>query len=65
MFNYADSERTGHLRTNQFKQLLHRFDIDLDHDEFYHLYSEIDRNQDGLISYNELYRSLISDVLQC
>jgi Ca2+-binding EF-hand superfamily protein len=59
-----DKHRTSHLNKIQFSQLLDLFDICLDHDELYHLFSEIDRNQDGLISFAELYQALIADALQ-
>jgi Ca2+-binding EF-hand superfamily protein len=63
MFKIVDKHRQGYLTKIQFKQLLKLFNIQLDDEELYHLVSEIDRNQDGLISYDELYSSLIVDAL--
>ena len=63
LFKMMDKHHTGSLTNEQFNQLLKMFDIRVDPNESYHIMSEIDRNQDGLISYEELYRSLIVDAL--
>ena len=59
-----DKHHTGSLTNEQFQQLLNMFDIRLDPNESYYIMSEIDRNQDGMISYEELYWSLITDALK-
>ncbi|UJR33774.1 hypothetical protein I4U23_021201 [Adineta vaga] len=65
MFNKFDKDRQNYLTKYQFNQLLEKFHIRLkEDDELYHIMSEIDKNQDGLISYNELYDSLITNALQ-
>jgi len=63
MFKIIDKNRQGYLTKVQFKQILKQFNIKLDEEEFYHVISEIDKNQDGFISYNEIYSSLITDAL--
>lgn len=63
MFQILDQRRTGSLDQVQFNELLKQFGIDLSNDELYHLMSDLDRNQDGRISYAELYRALIVDPL--
>jgi Ca2+-binding EF-hand superfamily protein len=64
MFKIIDKTRQGYLTNIQFKNLLKQLDIHLNQEELYHLMSEIDKNQDGFISYDELYYSLITDALQ-
>jgi len=64
MFKIFDKNRQGYLTQIQFIQLLNKFDIHLNEDELYHIMAEIDKNQDGVISYNELYYALIIDTLQ-
>jgi len=64
MFEKLDKNHQGYLTKIQFNQLLKQFDIHLNEEEFYHVISEIDKNQDGIISYHELYYSLITTVLQ-
>jgi Ca2+-binding EF-hand superfamily protein len=64
MFQKLDKNHQGYLTKIQFHQLLKQFDIHLNEEEFYHVISEIDKNQDGLISYDEIYYSLITDALQ-
>lgn len=65
MFEKLDHKNhRNYLTKIQFNQLLEQFDIYLNDDDFYHVSSEIDKNQDGFISYNELYYSLIIDPLQ-
>lgn len=64
MFVKLEKNHREYLTKNQFNQLLKQFDIHLNEEEFYHLISEIDKNQDGFISYNELYYSLIIEPLQ-
>ena len=63
MFKIIDKNRQGYLTKVQFKQILKQFNIKIDEEEFYHVISEIDKNQDGFISYNEIYSSLITDAL--
>ncbi|CAF0735006.1 unnamed protein product [Rotaria sp. Silwood1] len=63
VFKIIDKSRQGYLSQIEFKQLLKKFDIHLDEEEFYHVISEIDKNQDGVISYDELYYALITDAL--
>ncbi|CAF2856372.1 unnamed protein product [Rotaria sp. Silwood2] len=63
VFKIIDKNRQGYLTQIEFKHLLKQFDIDLDEEEFYHVTSEIDKNQDGVISYDELYYALITDAL--
>ena len=63
MFKITDRNRQGYLTKIEFKQLLTQMNIHLNEEEFYHLMSEIDKNQDGVISYAELYHSLITDAL--
>lgn len=63
MFKIIDKNHQGYLTKIQFKQILKQFNIKLDEEELYHIISEIDKNQDGLISYDELYSSLITDAL--
>jgi Ca2+-binding EF-hand superfamily protein len=64
MFQKIDKNCQGYLTKIEFNQLLQQFDIQLNDEELYHLISEIDKNLDGIISYDELYRSLITDALQ-
>ena len=63
MFKIIDKNQQGYLTKIQFKQIFKQFNIKLDEEELYHIISEIDKNQDGLISYEELYYSLITDAL--
>jgi Ca2+-binding EF-hand superfamily protein len=64
MFQKLDQHRQGYLTKIQFNQLLKQFDIHLNEHEFYHLTSEIDKNQNGIFTYDELYYSLITDLLK-
>ena len=64
MFKTMDKNRQGYLMKIEFNQLLSQLDIQLNEEELYHIVSEIDKNQDGVISYEELYYSLITDALQ-
>jgi Ca2+-binding EF-hand superfamily protein len=64
MFKIFDKTRQGYLTHIQFIQLLNKFDIHLNEEDLYHITAEIDKNQDGVISYNELYYALITDTLQ-
>jgi Ca2+-binding EF-hand superfamily protein len=64
MFQKLDQNRQGYLTKSQFNQLLKQFDIYLNEHEFYHLITEIDRNQNGILTYDKLYYSLITDLLQ-
>jgi len=63
MFEKLDKNHQGYLTKIQFNQLLKQFDIYLNKEELYHVISEIDKNQDGIISYHELYYSLITNAL--
>jgi len=63
MFQKIDKNHQKYLTKIQLNQLLKHFDINLDEEELYHIMSEIDKNQDGFISYHELYDSLITDAL--
>ncbi|CAF0774213.1 unnamed protein product [Rotaria sordida] len=63
VFKMIDKNHQGYLTQIDFKQLLKQFNIHLNEEEFYHVISEIDKNQDGLISYDELYYALINDAL--
>ncbi|CAF2033849.1 unnamed protein product [Rotaria magnacalcarata] len=63
MFKVIDKNRQGYLDKSDFKRILKQFNIHLDAEEFYHVLSEIDQNQDGVISYDELYDALIIDAL--
>ncbi len=64
MFQKIDQNRQGYFTKIQFNHLLKHFDIHLNEHEFYHLISEIDKNQNGILTYDELYNSLITDLLQ-
>ncbi|CAF0793079.1 unnamed protein product [Adineta steineri] len=64
MFRVFDKNHQKYLTKIQLNQLLKEFNIHLNDEELYHILSEIDKNQDGLISYNELYDSLMTNALQ-
>lgn len=64
MFKTFNKNRQDYLTKIEFIQLLKKFDINLNEEELYHVMSEIDKNQDGLISYDELYYTLITDALR-
>jgi Ca2+-binding EF-hand superfamily protein len=64
MFQKLDKNHRGYLTKIQFNQLFKQFDIHLNEEELYHIISEIDKNQDGIITYDELYYSLITNALQ-
>ncbi|CAF4440427.1 unnamed protein product [Adineta steineri] len=64
MFRVFDKNHKKYLTKNQLNQLLKEFDIHLNEEELYHILSEIDKNQDGVISYNELCDSLMTNALQ-
>jgi Ca2+-binding EF-hand superfamily protein len=64
MFQKFDKNHQGYLTKIQFNQLFKQFDIHLNEEELYHIISEIDKNQDGIITYDELYYSLITNALQ-
>lgn len=64
MFGAFDRTRQGYLSGCELNCLLRTFGIRLDAEELYHIVAEIDKNQDGRISYEELYESLINDALQ-
>lgn len=63
MFKITDKNRQGYLTKTDLKKLLKQFSIQLNGEEFYHVMSEIDKDQDGIISYDELYHTLITDAL--
>lgn len=64
MFMKHDQHRRGRLDKVQFQYLLKKFSIFLDEDELFLTFSEVDGNQDGYISYWELYKTLITDSIR-
>ena len=64
MFKKFDRLRSGHLNKHQFNDLLRKFQIELNTNDFDLFFCEIDRNQNGLISFEELYQAVIADSLE-
>ncbi|KAK3701543.1 hypothetical protein QZH41_020531 [Actinostola sp. cb2023] len=56
-FRAVDTEGTGNCSPSEFRQMLKRFHIDLNNEEFFHIYSYYDKNMLGKISYNEFLRA--------
>ena len=52
-----DKAANGTCDPVEFRQLLRRFKIDLDEEEFFHLFSFYDKNMIGRISYNDFLRA--------
>ncbi|KAL9984282.1 hypothetical protein ACROYT_G006557 [Oculina patagonica] len=56
-FRGLDKSGTGYCSLLEFRQMMRRFKIDLNEEEFFHLFSFYDKNMTGKISYNDFLRA--------
>lgn len=52
-----DKSGTGSCSLLEFRQMMRKFKIDLNEEEFFHLFSFYDKNMTGKISYNDFLRA--------
>ncbi len=53
----ADRAGTGMCSTIELRQMMQRFRVNLNEEEFYHLMSYFDKNMTGQVSYNEFLKA--------
>ncbi|XP_022079348.1 EF-hand calcium-binding domain-containing protein 6-like [Acanthaster planci] len=59
-FKKADLNHDGYLNVPEFRRILAESKIRFDEEDFYHIVSELDKNLDGRISYDEFISSMMS-----
>ncbi|XP_071941657.1 EF-hand calcium-binding domain-containing protein 6-like [Antedon mediterranea] len=59
VFRGLDEKAEGYITTNQFRDVLRQFMVNLSEDEFFHLMTYYDKNLEGRISYNDFLRAYL------
>ncbi|XP_033628760.1 EF-hand calcium-binding domain-containing protein 6-like [Asterias rubens] len=60
VFKKADLNQDGSLSVPEFRRILAESKLRFDEEDFYHIVSELDKNLDGKISYDEFISSMMS-----
>jgi len=56
-FRALDKSGAGTCSLPEFRQMMRKFKMDLNEEEFFHLFSFYDKNMTGRISYNDFLRA--------